>query len=67
MNQSHTLPSGGCIRAAVLAPMLGISVVTLWRWAASGKIPKPIKLSERVTVWQVEAIRQWMAAKGEQA
>jgi predicted DNA-binding transcriptional regulator AlpA len=47
--------------------MLGIAVVTLWRWAANGKLPKPIKLSERVTAWQVEDIRQWMASKGEQA
>ena len=67
MNQPQMLSSGGYIRAAALAPMLGIAVVTLWRWAANGKLPKPIKLSERVTAWQVKDIRQWMASKGEQA
>lgn len=56
----HMLPMGGYIRAKTLAPLLGISVVTLWRWSAAGKIPKPVKLSERVTAWWVEDVRNWM-------
>lgn len=56
----HILPMGGYIRAKALAPLLGISVVTLWRWSASGKIPKPVKLSERVTAWWMEDVRNWM-------
>ena len=56
----HMLPMGGYIRAKTLAPLLGISVVTLWRWSASGKIPKPVKLSERVTAWWMEDVRNWM-------
>ena len=56
----HILPMGGYIRAKALAPLLGISVVTLWRWSASGKIPKPVKLSERVTAWWMEDVRNLM-------
>ncbi|BBT82279.1 hypothetical protein WP8S18E11_39450 [Aeromonas veronii] len=56
----HILSMGGYIRAKALAPLLGISVVTLWRWSASGKIPKPVKLSERVTAWWMEDVRNWM-------
>ena len=56
----HILPMGGYIRAKALAPLLGISVVTLWRWSATGKIPRPIKLGERVTAWRAEDIRMWM-------
>lgn len=54
------LPVEGYIRAKVLAPLLGISVVTLWRWSATGRIPRPIKLGERVTAWRAEDIRIWM-------
>ncbi len=58
-NQSK-LPVEGYIRASALAPLLGIAVVTLWRWSATGKIPKPVKLGERVTAWRVEDVRSWM-------
>ncbi|WP_234832740.1 helix-turn-helix transcriptional regulator [Aeromonas veronii] len=47
--------------------MLGIAEVTLWRWAADGKIPKPIKLGSRVTAWRVEDVRRWMDAQGQAA
>nr|WP_270831605.1 AlpA family phage regulatory protein [Aeromonas sp. QDB03] len=50
----------GYIRAKALAPLLGIAVVTLWRWSATGKIPKPVKLGERVTAWRAEEVRGWM-------
>lgn len=66
-NQPQVMPTEGYIRARVLAPMLGIAVVTLWRWAATGKIPKPIKLGVRVTAWRVEDIRQWMESHSQQA
>ncbi len=54
------LPIEGYIRAKVLAPLLGIAVVTLWRWSANGWIPKPVKLGERVTAWRAEDVRNWM-------
>ncbi|MCD8547482.1 MAG: AlpA family phage regulatory protein [Aeromonadaceae bacterium] len=44
-----------------------VSTATLWRWVSSGKFPKPVKLSERVTVWRVEDIRAWMDAQGKAA
>lgn len=59
-NNHPKLPVDGYIRAKALAPLLGISVVTLWRWSSAGKMPKPVKLGERVTVWRAEDIRVWM-------
>lgn len=56
----YVLPQEGYIRAKALAPLLGISVVTLWRWSAAGKMPKPVRLSERVTAWRAEDVRMWM-------
>lgn len=57
---SYILPMTGYIRAKALAPLLGVAVVTLWRWSAAGKLPKPVKLGERVTAWRVEEVRNWM-------
>lgn len=64
------LPDSAFIRVAQLvtspkhpevAAPLPFSAPTLWRMVAAGDFPKPLKLSERVTVWQVGAVRAWMA------
>ena len=36
---------------------------TLWRKVTNGTFPRPHKLSERVTAWNVGAMRAWMAAQ----
>lgn len=68
--QSQLIPSTGFIRQAQLLGdskaqppvpgILPIGATTLWRWVNAGTFPKPIKLSERVTVWHVEDVRAWM-------
>ena len=42
---------------------LPFSAPTLWRKVKDGTFPKPIKLSERVTAWNVGAVRAWMTAQ----
>lgn len=64
---SSELPKEGFVRVETLAKMLGIAVVTTWRWSAKGKLPKPIRLSARCTVWRAEEIRDWMNAQGKAA
>ena len=66
-NQQVTLPTEGFIRVNQLSQILGVAIVTVWRWSAQGRLPKPLKLSERVTVWRVESIREWMDAQGKAA
>ena len=66
------LPDSAFIREAQLvqspkrpehpAP-LPFSAPTLWRKVKSGTFPKPIKLSERVTAWNVGVVRAWMTAQ----
>ena len=29
---------------------------TIWRWVKEGKFPKPVKISDGVTAWDLEAI-----------
>ena len=49
-------------RPNVPAP-LPFSAPTLWRKVKAGTFPKPIKLSQRVTAWNVGAIRAWMSTQ----
>jgi prophage regulatory protein len=39
------------------------SSATLWRKVKGGEFPAPAKLSERVTAWRVEDVRQWLDAQ----
>lgn len=52
-NNVKNLQTAKFKRAKQLAEHLGVGLSTIWKWAKDGKI-KPIKLSERVTVFNVE-------------
>lgn len=67
LHASSELPREGFVRVGTLAKVLGIAVVTVWRWTANGKLPQPVKLSERVTAWRAEEVRDWMNAQGKVA
>jgi len=51
-------------RAKQMASRLDVSVSTIWRWVAAGKLPKPIKLSSRVTVWRADEVDAAIEAMG---
>lgn len=71
-----SLPNGAYIRESQLvkshrrpdvpAP-LPFSGPTLWRKVKAGSFPKPVKLSERVTAWNVGAVRAWIESKASMA
>ena len=42
---------------------LPFSAPTLWRKVREGTFPKPVKLSDRVTAWNVGTVRAWMTAQ----
>ena len=42
---------------------LPFSAPTLWRKVKNQTFPAPVKLSARVTAWNVGAVRAWMAAQ----
>ena len=66
-NQQATLPAEGFIRVNQLSQILGVAIVTCWRWSAQGRLPAPLKLSDRVTVWRAEDIRTFINAQGKAA
>jgi predicted DNA-binding transcriptional regulator AlpA len=61
------LPATGYVRQSQLIPApVPFSSATLWRRVKAGTFPKPVKLSERVTAWRVEDVRQWLDAQAAQ-
>ncbi len=64
----HTLPSTGYLRLKQILgsnksnppipPLIPIGKTSWWAGVRTGKFPKPIKLSKRITVWRVADIYQ---------
>lgn len=61
ISQNSALPTTGYIRQSQLIPhIFPFSAATLWRKVKNGSFPTPVKLSERITAWKVEDIKDWM-------
>ena len=48
------------LRINEVVEMLSVSKSTVWAWVKESKFPKPIKLSEFVTVWKLSDIEEWV-------
>jgi predicted DNA-binding transcriptional regulator AlpA len=59
VNQKQDAPL--LLSAEKLAQILGISIRTLWRLRAAGKLPVPIRLGGSVR-WRLADIEAWIAA-----
>ena len=60
---NQDLPKTGFLRLpAIVAPhgLIPVSKSTWWAGVKSGRYPKPVKLSTRVTAWRVEDIRAFI-------
>jgi predicted DNA-binding transcriptional regulator AlpA len=57
------LPNSAYIRLPVLKRLYGISAASCWRGVKNGTIPKPSKLTERTTAWNVGLVRADLALK----
>lgn len=51
------LPNSAEVPVQVVAARWSISTVTVWRWAASGRLPAPVRRGG-VTRWRVGDLRQ---------
>jgi predicted DNA-binding transcriptional regulator AlpA len=45
-----------------LAKLLCAGVRTVRTWDAAGKLPRPLKLGGKKTVWLLSELRDWLAA-----
>ena len=61
--QFDNLPDSAYIRLPIIARLYGVSKASIWRGVKNGNIPKPSKLSERCTAWNVGQVRAALAAK----
>ena len=59
------LPDCAYIRLPVMIGLFGISSASIWRGVKNQSIPKPVKLTERTTAWNVGLVRADLAAKAE--
>lgn len=71
-NNSNTLPDSGFVREKQIIgskkegipAVVPISHSTWWAGVKTGRYPKPIKLSPKVTVWRVADIKELINAAG---
>lgn len=52
------LPSTGFLRISQIIKLIPVAKSTWWAGVKTGRFPKPVKLSPRVTVWRVEDIKK---------
>jgi predicted DNA-binding transcriptional regulator AlpA len=52
------LPDSANVRQPIVEALFACSSTTLWRRVKDGRIPRPRKLSDRVTAWRVGELRR---------
>lgn len=57
------LQDSAYIRLPVMKGLYGVSSASIWRGVKNLTIPKPSKLTERTTAWNVGLVRAALAAK----
>lgn len=57
-----SLPELAFVRLPTVQALFACSRATVWRRVKTGQIPAPVKLSERITVWQVASLRKHLIA-----
>lgn len=51
------------LRDKDVAQLLSIGKSTVWLYASNGTLPKPTKLSDRVSVWKLSDIEAFIASR----
>lgn len=57
----NTSPETVFVSARTLAAALETSTCTIWRWSKSGRLPKPVKLGQGTTRWNMEEVHKALA------
>lgn len=60
------LPDSACVREPVVRALFQCSSATVWRWSNSDRLPRPLKLGPRLTVWNVGELRRVLAARSDE-
>jgi predicted DNA-binding transcriptional regulator AlpA len=62
-----SLPDSAHVRQPVVQALTSYSSATVWRRVKDGGLPRPHKLSERVTAWNVGELRAYLAKQSNAA
>ena len=57
-----SLPEAANVRLPVVMALFGCSAPTIWRMVKRGHLDRPVKLSTRISAWNVGALRRTLAA-----
>lgn len=57
---NNKLPETGFLRLSEVLKLIPVGKTTWWTGVKTGRFPKPTKLGERITVWRVEDIRNFI-------
>jgi len=60
--QSELQQHSGLLREPEVLKLVPISRATLWSRVRAGTFPAPFKISERVTAWRTDDVRQFIDA-----
>ena len=52
------------LRIPQVMELTGLAKSTVWLWVKEGKLPKPIKLSPRVSVWKESELMAFINGVG---
>ena len=62
-----SLPEAEFLRVKAVAALLGIGESTVWLWTKDGRLPKPIRLGNKCTLWNRKGIEQYLSGIGSTA
>ena len=51
------------LRITDVMEQTGLAKSTVWLWTKQGKLPQPIKLSTRITVWKQSELNEWIQSQ----
>ncbi len=58
----NILPETGFVRLPNILKVFPVSKSTWWAGVKEGRFPKPVKLSEKISAWKVEDIKELIAS-----
>ena len=61
------MKADGFVRAREGAEFMGVGESTFWTWAKREGFPKPIRMSERLSLFDLSELRAWLLAQREAA
>ena len=57
MKNNYSLPETGFLRLPQILELFPVGKSTWWAGVKSGRFPQSVKLTERITAWRVEDIK----------